>query len=292
MVKLNKKGYMLVEIVIASVLTFGIAYYLLNLTYKFKNINEDIYQSVYYGNDKMLITKNIMSDLEKGTVTDIQESADGQTIEFSLYIQNTRIEKRKLMVTKVDGKTKIQYGKITMVDGVYIFDKTNISYYEKDLETTLIVGDLEMIKTIGGTATNGLAITIPIHSIYDDKDYSIKLFANRLARLDLGFYIDHIWYSEGYPGNGIHDLKISIKVNNEYIDEKEYIGDFCRYYPINSKVEIKGITYNETPINYEKNEFTLEKDTNIWMSFTNVNGTLQFNGQQFYDYKTTDGTCL
>ena len=41
--KLNRKGYMLVEIVIASVLAMGIGYYLLNLTYKFKNNSEDIY---------------------------------------------------------------------------------------------------------------------------------------------------------------------------------------------------------------------------------------------------------
>ena len=40
--KLNKKGYMLVEIVIAFGIAMAIAYYLMNLTYKFKNTNEDI----------------------------------------------------------------------------------------------------------------------------------------------------------------------------------------------------------------------------------------------------------
>ena len=59
--KLNRKGYMLVEIIIASVLAFGIAYYLLNLTYKFKNTNADVYESYYYMKDKILITKNIMN---------------------------------------------------------------------------------------------------------------------------------------------------------------------------------------------------------------------------------------
>ena len=60
--KLNRKGYMLVEIIIASVLAMTVAYYLLNLTYRFKDTNEDLYHSTVFLNDKILITKNIMQD--------------------------------------------------------------------------------------------------------------------------------------------------------------------------------------------------------------------------------------
>ena len=65
MKRLNNKGYMLVEIIVASVIAFSVAYYLLNLTYKFKDKSEDIYYSTTMLSDKINITKNIMNDLEK-----------------------------------------------------------------------------------------------------------------------------------------------------------------------------------------------------------------------------------
>ena len=61
----NNKGYMLVELVLASVLAITIALYLLNLTYQFKNKNDDIYQSLTYSSDKIAITKNIMTIKEE-----------------------------------------------------------------------------------------------------------------------------------------------------------------------------------------------------------------------------------
>ena len=71
--RLNNKGYMLVEIIVASVIAFSVAYYLLNLTYKFKDKSEDIYYSTTMLSDKINITKNIMNDLEK--ISD--KSSDG-----------------------------------------------------------------------------------------------------------------------------------------------------------------------------------------------------------------------
>ena len=63
MKKLNNKGYMLVEIIIASVIAFSVAYYLINLTIKFKNQNSDLYNNTIIKNDKVNITKNIMNDI-------------------------------------------------------------------------------------------------------------------------------------------------------------------------------------------------------------------------------------
>ena len=69
--KLNKKGYMLVEIVIATVLAFSIAFYLLNLTYKFKNTNSDIQESRAFLADRLVITKNIMNDIRDKAVGNV-----------------------------------------------------------------------------------------------------------------------------------------------------------------------------------------------------------------------------
>ena len=174
---LNKKGYMLVEIIIASVLAMSIAYYLLNLTYKFKNTNEDLYQNYHYMSDKILITKNIMNDLESGTISNI--AYDTNSISFLLHISNEKSEitqLRKLLVNKENDKTTIQYGLYNSESNS--FYKTDLSYYEKKLNHSLIIDNL-IVKGYDDYNINSVTIEIPIKSIYSDVSYTIKLFANK-----------------------------------------------------------------------------------------------------------------
>lgn len=159
--KLNKKGYMLVEIIISFTIAMGIAYYLMNLTYKFKNVVEDIYQDTLYMKDKENITKNIMNDLDNKTIKSITESTN--TVSFSIKEDNFQ---RKIKITRNDNGTTIEYGK---VDGNhFIEDET---YYKKNFEKSLQVGNIET-KII-----NDMIVTIKIdaRSIYNDNDYSVKL---------------------------------------------------------------------------------------------------------------------
>ena len=58
--KLNKKGYMLVEIVLASALAFGIAYFILDLTIKLKNKNDDLLVETLVNTDKTIIANALM----------------------------------------------------------------------------------------------------------------------------------------------------------------------------------------------------------------------------------------
>ena len=118
--RLNKQGYMLVEIVLASVLAMSIAYYLLNLTYKFKNTDQDIYQSIFSISDRNIITKNIMNDMEEGTISNINYTpVDTTSIQFNITknITNTDTtetttitEPRRLSIDKSNG-TILKYGK-------------------------------------------------------------------------------------------------------------------------------------------------------------------------------------
>ena len=84
--KLNRKGYMLVEIILASVLAFSIAFFLLNLIYKFKDTSDSIQHETEYEIAKNIITKNIMTDLEKGSITDLKK--ENNTITFKIIINN------------------------------------------------------------------------------------------------------------------------------------------------------------------------------------------------------------
>ena len=60
---MNRKGYMLVEIILASVIAFGIAYFLINLTIKLKNKNDDMFVETLVETDRAIITNKIMENI-------------------------------------------------------------------------------------------------------------------------------------------------------------------------------------------------------------------------------------
>ena len=162
----NRKGYMLVEIIVAAVLAVGIAFYLLNLTYKFKNTNEDVNQSYYYMKDKILITKNIMNDLEGKNISNILISSDSSSetiVDFEVY-DGENTENRRLKIDKIN--KVIEYGKYDSGS----FDEMSSSYYYKELIDSMVIGDVD-VSVNDGVAT----VNIQLSNIYDDNDYSIKL---------------------------------------------------------------------------------------------------------------------
>ena len=63
MKKLNNKGYMLVEIILASVIAFGVAYFILDLVMKLKNENDDLFVDTLARTDQAIITNTIMRDI-------------------------------------------------------------------------------------------------------------------------------------------------------------------------------------------------------------------------------------
>lgn len=165
MMKLNNKGYMLVEIIVASVLAVGIAYYLLNLTYKFKNTYEDVNESYYYMKDKIVVTKSIMSDLEDDVVTSCDYVAGRPYVVFNAIDDGEEVTKWLFVLNN-----EIKYGKVVGVQ----FVTDDESYYYKNLEDTLVVGEMKFSED-----QSGCSVVIPIESIYDENDYSIKIFASK-----------------------------------------------------------------------------------------------------------------
>ena len=157
--KLNNKGYMLVEIVVAGVLAIGIGYYLLELTFNFSDKNDDLYQSMSMLSDKTVITKSIMSDLEGKVITDIS-SDNSSYVSFKVDGDERRLEINK-------STKEIRYGKY---NGGY--DTGDVSYYYKKLSNSVIIGDIIINR---GNITY---INIPLSTIYDDTDYGVKLIVN------------------------------------------------------------------------------------------------------------------
>jgi len=60
MKRLNNKGYMLVEIILASALAFGLVYFILDLTIKLKNKNDDLMVETLLMTDQAIITNKLM----------------------------------------------------------------------------------------------------------------------------------------------------------------------------------------------------------------------------------------
>lgn len=60
----DNKGYTLVEIILASAISFLIAYFAINLTLKVKETNDDLYYNTLVGTDKGIITNIIMKLLK------------------------------------------------------------------------------------------------------------------------------------------------------------------------------------------------------------------------------------
>ena len=63
--KLNRKGYMTIEIILAAVITFVIAFFLIDITMKLSSNTDDAYADTVLVTDKALIIKNIQENLEK-----------------------------------------------------------------------------------------------------------------------------------------------------------------------------------------------------------------------------------
>ena len=57
--KLNNKGYMLVEIILAFVLAFGVMYYMLELAIKIKNKNDDLLVETLTATDQAIISNKL-----------------------------------------------------------------------------------------------------------------------------------------------------------------------------------------------------------------------------------------
>ena len=68
---LNNKGYMLIEIILASVIAMTVAYFIMDLTIKLKNKNDDLLVKTLVYTDQAIIYNKIMS-----RITEIEQNPD------------------------------------------------------------------------------------------------------------------------------------------------------------------------------------------------------------------------
>lgn len=81
--RLNSKGYMLVEIILASVLAMGIAYFITDLTIKLKNKNDDLLVKTLVSTDQTIIYNTIMKEVYNGTFKCDNIAISGKTFTYA-----------------------------------------------------------------------------------------------------------------------------------------------------------------------------------------------------------------
>lgn len=182
MKRLNNKGYMLVEIIVASVIAFSVAYYLINLTYKFKDKNEDVYYSTVMLSDKVNITKNIMNDLKKYNINSVSQTTNDTTkvITFNVSISRNGSEDTVTKILSVE-KNKVEYGKFE--NSNFVHDK---SYYKKDISKGSEITGVDVKEEDGY-----YFIVIKVSSLYTNDNEDIKLLINKHAKTLDGYYSGH-----------------------------------------------------------------------------------------------------
>lgn len=103
--KLNNRGYVLVEIILASVIAFGIAYYMLDLTIKLKNKNDDLLANTLVMTDQAIIQNKLVQYM----------NLDG----YDFNCDNIEISDKVISYTDKDGAEHIIdiVNKYTTVEG-------------------------------------------------------------------------------------------------------------------------------------------------------------------------------
>lgn len=217
MKRLNNKGYMLVEIIVASVIAFSVAYYLINLTYKFKDKNEDVYYSTVMLSDKVNITKNIMNDLKKYNINSVSQTTNDTTkvITFNVSISRNGSEETVTKILSVE-KSKVEYGKFE--DNNFVHDK---SYYKKDISKGSEITGVDVITEEEGY----YFIVIKVSSLYTNDNEDIKLLINKHAKTldgDYSGYSVALYFNTKTSSNVFSNSpsnSIMVKSNGELVSD-------------------------------------------------------------------------
>ena len=215
--KLNNKGYMLVEIIIASVLAFSVTYYLLNLTYEFKDKNEDVYFSTAILSDKINITKNIMNDLEGKSVSILSYNNSSNPLYVELVVGDA--EDSSIKRISIDKNTNtITYGMYNQYREKYIVTDDN-TYYQKEIDSFLEFGEIKLEGNLTGANSDYVYIIIPISNIYSDETYDIRLLVRTDIKLGGQKYRIQInLENTGTPNNVTSQIYLNYN-DGVYLDE-------------------------------------------------------------------------
>lgn len=158
MIKLNRKGYMTIEIILSAVITFVIAFFLIDITMKLSGTTDDAYSDTVLLTDKTLILKNIKQNLEN----DICEHNGISNVNCINNTCDITMNDTNIVNLKID-------------DNKVIYTSTN-SYSKK------IDKSLSNIKLTSSTSNGYYYFKISGTNIFIDENYDMNIFVYNECR--------------------------------------------------------------------------------------------------------------
>ena len=206
MMKLNNKGYMLVEIILASALAFGLAFFIIDLTIKLKNKNDDLMVETLMSTDRTIINNKLMDyakeekdnfECSKLTIENNTIKYDGNIIDIVNDYGNIESDKKECSTDLGKISIKIPITVPQMPDKEYdiIFDYK----YE--------IGDM-----IAPTCSLGIEGNT-IKATYSDNEG--------------GSGIDYYGWESSYAGESSEIKEVSIATHTYYVKDKAGNQNSC-----------------------------------------------------------------
>lgn len=166
--KLNRKGYLTVEIILASTIAFAIAFFLIEITVKLVSKTDDIYRDTIITTDSSIVTRNIKKEIKKV----INEEENNKTISNITCIN----DKECAITFKDTNNNSITNIVKTEKNKIEYIDANNNSKYSKELDNS--ISELKIysnIKNIKGDVSEESSVYLKIvgKNIFTGKDYLI-----------------------------------------------------------------------------------------------------------------------
>ena len=191
MKKMNNRGYLIVELILASVLAMTVAYFLLNLVVKMSSKNQDLYVETALLTDKAIMTNLVMEDVNKYTLIRMNNSSENEgkiskvLLRFSYYDASNGNTQEYIdkMVTMNTDTSEFIYGEVICTNSGNEYEPSNCSYKADKTITKKLNSNLYSANTSANTKSNIgngvndgiLNINSNLKTMYSDDDYGLNL---------------------------------------------------------------------------------------------------------------------
>lgn len=166
MFKLNKKGYLAVEVILASVVAVSIAVFLIDLTVKMVNKTNDNYTNTLFLTDKALITNNLRKEIKQDIIQHSKSNINNiGEIEKATLIDDYTCE-LKFKNSNVTSNININSTKDTI---------TYSSGYSKTINKDIKYSDIKIKTCTLSEEKNYLIIKINFEDIFTDNNRDIEI---------------------------------------------------------------------------------------------------------------------
>lgn len=158
--KLNRKGYLTVEIILAATMTFVIAYFLTDITIKLVNKTDNYYADTLITTDEQLLVKNIKDEIQADITNHGVISSLSCTDTDCTIIYSTDNTSKRLKIEKEGTTQKITYGD-----------------YSK-----IINKSLKNLKLSGNVTEDYIVLQISGSNIFSNTNHNIDLLINNYVK--------------------------------------------------------------------------------------------------------------